>query len=73
MRLDGVVRLKLAAPAHMSVELTVGGAGAAGRTVRGGRGFGVEWCRRRPSELVTATVRRRSGAGPFRLRVSWPG
>jgi hypothetical protein len=73
MRLDGVVRLKLAAPAHMSVELTVRGAGAAGRTVRGGRGFGVEWCRRRPSELVTATVRRRSGAGPFRLRVSWPG
>jgi hypothetical protein len=74
MRLDGAIRLKLAAPAHMRAELTVRGAGsAAGRTVRGGRGFGVEWCRQRPAELVTVTVRRRSGAGPFRLRVSWPG
>jgi hypothetical protein len=74
MRLDGAVRLRLKAPAHMRTELTVRGAGsAAGHTVRGGRGFGVEWCRHRPDELVTVTVRRRSGAGAFRLRVSWPG
>jgi hypothetical protein len=74
MRLDGAVRLKLAAPARMRAELTVrGGGSAAGRTVRGGRGFGVEWCRHRPAEFVTVTVRRRSGVGPFRLRVSWPG
>ena len=46
---------------------------APGRTAaRRGR-FGVEWCRRRPAELVTVTVRRRGGAGPFALRVSWPG
>ena len=74
MRLDGAVRLKLAAPAHMRAKLTVRGArSAAGRTVRGGRGFGVEWCRQRPAELVTVTVRRRSGQGAFRLRVSWAG
>ena len=74
MRLDGAVRLQLAAPAGMRADLTVRGAGsAAGRTVRGGRGFGVEWCRHRPDERVTVTVRRRSGAGPFRLRVAWPG
>jgi hypothetical protein len=74
MRLDGAVRLRLKAPAALRAELTVRGAGpAAGRTVRGGRGLGVEWCRHRPDELVTVTVRRKGGAGPFRLRVAWPG
>ena len=74
MRLDGAVRLRLKAPAALRAELTVRGAGsAAGRTVRGGRGLGVEWCRHRPDELVTVTVRREGGAGPFRLRVAWPG
>ena len=74
MRLDGAVRLRLRAPAALRAELTVRGPGsAAGRTVRGGGGLGVEWCRHRPDERVTVTVRRKSGAGPFRLRVAWPG
>jgi hypothetical protein len=74
MRLDGAVRLRLAAPARLRTELTLRGAGStAARTVRGGGGFGVERCRREPDEVVTVTVRRRGGAGPFALRVSWPG
>ena len=75
MRLDGAVRLRLAGACRgCAPSVTVRGAGfAAGRTLRGGRGFGVEWCRRRPVELVTVTVRRQSGAGPFALRVAWPG
>jgi hypothetical protein len=74
MRLDGAIRVRLAASARLRAELTVRVAGsAAGRTVRGGRGFGVEWCRQRRADLVTVSVRPRRGAGPFRLRVSWPG
>lgn len=74
LRLDGAVRVRLAGPARLRAELSLQGAGSAdGRIVRAGRELGVEWCRRKPAELVTVTVRRRSGAGPFALRVSWPG
>ena len=54
--------------------MTVRTAGSAtGRTLGHGGRLGAELCRRDPVELVTVTVRRRSGAGPFALRVSWPG
>ncbi|MGH2714598.1 MAG: hypothetical protein ACRDM7_12080, partial [Thermoleophilaceae bacterium] len=74
LKLDGSVTLRLAAPAgaSYSVEAETGGF-AAGRVLRSGGGFGVEWCRRRPVEYVKLTVRRRTGAGPFALRVRWPG
>jgi hypothetical protein len=72
--LDGDLKLRLAAPpgAVYDVEAETGGF-AAGRRMRDGRGFGVEWCRRRAVERVKLTVRRRTGAGPFALRVTWPG
>ena len=74
LRLDGAVRARLAGPARLRAEVSVRTPGfAAGRTLGGGRALGVEWCRRRPVERVTVTVRRLSGAGPFALRVSWPG
>lgn len=74
LTLDGDVRLRLAAPrgAAYSVEAEADSF-AAGRVLRSGGGYGIEWCRRAPVERVTVTVRRRSGSGPFALRVSWPG
>jgi hypothetical protein len=74
LKLDGNVALRLAAPARAaySVEAETGGY-AAGRILRPGGGFGIEWCRHRPVDEVKLTVRRRSGAGPFALRVRWPG
>ncbi len=74
VRLDGDLKFRLtSAPgAVYEVEARAGGF-AAGRRLRDGRGFGVEWCRRRAVEHVAITVRRRAGAGPFALRVSWPG
>ena len=72
--LDGDVSLELAAARHASYSVTAQTRGyAVGRGLRAGRGFGIEWCRRRPVEHVTLTVRRRSGAGPFALTVRWPG
>jgi hypothetical protein len=74
VRLDGNFTVRLAARpgTSYSVEAETDGY-AAGRTLRSGGAFGVEWCRRRPVERVTLTVRRRIGAGPFALRVRWPG
>jgi hypothetical protein len=73
MKLDGTVSMRLAAPrGEYSVQVQAAGH-AAGRTLRAGGEFGIEWCRRRPVERVTVTIRRRSGAGPFALTVRWPG
>jgi hypothetical protein len=74
MKLDGDLRLRLSGPrgATYAVEAETPGF-AAGRRLRSGGAFGVEWCRRRPVERVTLTVRRRRGAGPFALSVRWPG
>lgn len=74
LTLDGAVKLRLAARrgTSYSVEAETGGFGA-GRVLRSGGGYGIEWCRRRPAERVTLTVRRRSGSGPFALTASWPG
>jgi hypothetical protein len=86
LTLDGELTLRLAAPrgGSYSVEAETGGF-ASGRVLRSGDGFDVEWCRRRPAEQVTLTVRRREnershaprarhpGSGPFSLTASWPG
>jgi hypothetical protein len=74
MALDGDVWLRLAAPRGVRATVEVASRDRAiGQRLRGGRGVGVEWCRRRPVEQVQVTVRRHSGAGRFALRVSWPG
>lgn len=74
LTLDGDVKLRLAAPrgGSYSVEAETGGFGA-GRVLKSGGGYGIEWCRRRPVERVMLTVRARRGAGPFALTASWPG
>jgi hypothetical protein len=46
---------------------------ATAETLGASRGFGVEWCRCQRLERVKVIVRRRSGAGPFALQMSWPG
>jgi hypothetical protein len=74
LRLDGELRLDLAAPRGAVYEVAAETPGfAAGERLRDGRGFGVDWCRRRAVDHVELTVRRRSGHGPFALRVSWAG
>jgi hypothetical protein len=74
VKLDGNLTARLAAPAGAAYEVEAQTAGyAAGQTLRPGGQLGIEWCRRSPVEHVTLTVRRRKGAGPFALRVRWPG
>jgi hypothetical protein len=75
MRLDGDLRVRLSAPrrAAYSVELRSRGFAAGSSPRKARRGFGAERCRSRPVERVKLTVRRRGGAGPFALRVRWPG
>jgi hypothetical protein len=74
LKLDGNVSMRLKGPAgaRYSVEAETTGY-AAGRTMRSGGWFGIEWCRRRPVDHVKLTVRRRTGTGPFALSVRWPG
>jgi hypothetical protein len=74
LTLDGDLAVRLRAPQGAAYSVVAQTRGfAAGRTLRSGGGFGVEWCRRRPVEQVTLTVRRERGAGPFALTVEWPG
>jgi hypothetical protein len=74
LRLDGNVALRVRGPAGSSYEVEAETAGyAAGGTLRSGKELRVQWCRRRPVDLVKLTVRRRAGAGPFALSVRWPG
>lgn len=74
MRLDGDLKLRLTAPrgAVYSVQAQIPDF-AAGRRLRSGGGFGVEWCRHRDADKIALTVQARKGSGPFALRVSWPG
>jgi hypothetical protein len=74
VELDGNVTMRLKGPpgASYSVEAETAGF-AAGRTLRSGGRFRVEWCRRRPVDRVKLTVRRRTGSGPFALSVGRPG
>lgn len=85
LNLDGDLKLRLAAPrgASYSVQAETPGF-AAGRVLKSGGGFATEWCRRRPAERVTLTVRRLNGvraararadpgSEPFALTASWPG
>jgi hypothetical protein len=74
VRLDGNMSLHLSAPAGGTYSVSAEAAGhAAGRVMRSGGAFGIEWCRRRPAERVTLTVHRQSGAGPVALKVRWAG
>jgi hypothetical protein len=74
VRLDGQVTMRLKGPAgaRYTVEAETT-AYAAGKKMRAGGTFGIEWCRRRPVDKVRITVRRRAGTGPFALSVRWPG
>jgi hypothetical protein len=74
VKLDGNVAMRLKGPAggRYTVEAETAGY-AAGKDMRSGGMLRVEWCRRRPVDHVTITVRRRAGTGPFALRVRWPG
>jgi hypothetical protein len=74
LTLDGNVKMRLKGPAgaRYTVEAVTTGY-AAGKNMRAGGRFGVEWCRRRPVDNVQITIRRRSGTGPFALSVRWPG
>jgi hypothetical protein len=68
------VTMRLSGPAGASYSVEAVTAGyAAGKALRSGGSFGIEWCRRRPVDHVKITVRRRTGAGPFALSVRWPG
>ena len=72
--LDGNLSLHLSAPKGASYDVSAEtGSHAAGRVMRSGGAFGIEWCRRRPVEKVTLTVHRRTGSGPVALRVRWAG
>jgi hypothetical protein len=74
VELDGNVTMRLKGPAGASYEVQAETAGyAAGRRMRPGGTFAVEWCRRRPVDHVKVTVRRQTGAGRFALSVAWPG
>jgi hypothetical protein len=74
VKLDGNVTLRLKGPPGASYTVEVETTGyAAGRRLRAGGMFGIEWCRRRPVDRVKLTVRRRTGTGPFALSVRWPG
>ena len=74
LTLDGDLTVRLAAPrgSVYDVQAEIPDF-AAGRRLRGGGAFGVQWCRHRSVDSVKLTVRRRAGSGPFALRVSWPG
>ena len=74
LKLDGDLSFKLTAPpgSVYVVQAQIPDF-AAGQRLRGGGEFGVEWCRHRAVDHVNLTVRRRTGSGPFALKVSWPG
>jgi hypothetical protein len=75
--LDGVMSLRLAGPLHANYDLQVqdGGRVVASSHARGSRDrLAGTVCRDRGTTgTVTIRVRRRSGSGPFTLRVSAPG
>jgi len=74
LTLDGDVTARLdAAPGLRAAVELESDQFASGETLSGGQAFGVEWCRRAERETVTVRVRRRSGSGPFALRLSYPG
>jgi hypothetical protein len=74
LSLDGNVRVALRGRPGLRAEVELRARNfATAETLRASQGFGVEWCRRQQLERVSVIVRRRSGRGPFALRVSWPG
>lgn len=76
LRLDGDVQVALRGRRGLRAQVELRARNFATADTLGAglrRGFGVEWCRRQRVEHVSVIVRRRAGAGPFALRVSWPG
>jgi hypothetical protein len=74
VRLDGDVVLDFRGPRGATYEVEGRAESwAVGRTMRRRDGFGIEWCRYDARDVLTFTVRRRRGAGPFTLRVRYPG
>ena len=76
LRLDGNVEVALHGRPGLRAQVELRARSFATAETLGAarrRGFGVEWCRRQRVEDVSVIVRRRAGAGPFALRVSWPG
>jgi hypothetical protein len=76
LRLDGNVQVALRGRPGLRAQVELRGRSFATAETLGARrrrGFGVDWCRRQPVERVSVIVRRRAGAGPFALRVTWPG
>lgn len=74
LSLDGDLDLRLRAPRGSVYQVEAETPGfAAGRRLRGGGEFGIEWCRQQTTDSVKLTVRRRAGRGRFTLNVSRPG
>jgi hypothetical protein len=74
LSLDGNVHVALRGRPGLRAEVELRASNfATAETLGASHGFGVEWCRRQRLERVKVIVRRRSGAGPFALQVSWPG
>jgi hypothetical protein len=74
LHLDGDVRVRVRARRGSRFRVVTRTSDwAAGRRLRPGRSFGIEWCRRRATDVMTVSVERRAGAGRFALKVSYPG
>jgi hypothetical protein len=76
LRLDGTLRVQLEGPRTANYDLVLRANGRLrGRTRATGSRDRLGWqaaCVQAP-ETITVTVRRRSGAGPYTLRVRWAG
>ena len=77
LRLDGDLTVALRGPARTNFDLSLASRGHqdAATHARGSRDrVAVSGaCREVPAEHITLTVRRRSGSGPFTVKVTYPG
>jgi len=77
LTLDGALSVRLHGPSRARYDLAVSSLGKTrGRTSGHAARDTLSWqaaCRQRRTENVTVTVSRRSGAGPFRLAVTYAG
>jgi len=74
LHLDGNVTIRVAGAtgSRFRVEARTSDK-AAGRVLRAGGAFRMSWCRGQATETMTVSVKRRGGAGRFRLTVGYPG
>ena len=77
LTLDGALKVQLRGPSRARYDLAVSSLGKTrGRTKGNAARDSLSWqaaCRQQRTEGVTVTVSRRSGAGPFRLAVTYAG